>query len=245
MENYNILKDAKKWTETYYALPKKVRIAFIEIELYEKNRMEVLETGKKQQEAGNYEISKYLLKDTIEQIGDITINNFVSSSYLKLVSQVIIKVPITPIMLYQSYSDDLLFTYICYKLQNIGRIDYDLLLAFKNYMLHDDYKNLLIKLFNPAETDKIMTQDFYKNGILEPNIILLKDKTYYKIHSRNSNVLVISKLMPKVYENFVIYNINNSEQLTTLYTFDMERIHPINYRSYHIKIPNNIFFVFN
>lgn len=251
MEIHNILKQHLDRSETYSALPRSVKLAYIEIDLHEKKKKQHLEKIKeyeKKQKTLSILEKKQELKKDYTKINCKANNRYSFNVYYQLLYTWKIEKKITTKELYENFSDENIFVYVYnYVIKNakINGIDnYELMESFKNFII-DNNLNILKSIFYKGEN--VYTIDYRKKIRDEKYIIKIKDEYYIlfkeeKEHFTNYSITV-KKLIPKEYEDITIYYYYAKNDDRIVFNIIKEKYQPKENMQLHIQLIDDFYFV--
>ena len=220
MDIHNIIKEHFDKNELFRGLPQKVRLAYHEINLYERkkieNKIKLIEFEEKQKNLSPLE-KRDEIKRAFKKFGGDVKNMYGYLAY----SQVLHKWEMEEMdaeTLYLNFSEEntflYLFNYVKKNLMMGGSKNYDLLDLFKKYILNDDYKTILKHIFDQGA--KIYSEDFKKYPRHGDYLIKFNNE-YYKINDDNfrnnfnNTTMIVKKLIPVKYNDLILYNYDYAE----------------------------------
>ena len=207
MDIHNIVKMQFTNNENFKHLPRAVRIAYTEIELYEKEKIKkMMEMKENENENERQKIytplqKKEDLKNTFIKIGGSSANSFAFNAYLGALYKCALNRSITTKDLYNNFSDENIFIYIynhCVKYLTLTFNNVDLCNLLKLYLIDN---NLQILEYIFLRGAKINTSDFNSKVRYLKHVIKINDEYYIfyddKDNRHNNYNMITKKLIPK------------------------------------------------
>ena len=254
MDIHNILKQHFDKNETYESLPRQVKLSYIEIDLYEKNKIKKMLENKEKNEKiktlSPLEIKEQFKKE-YSKIGGNVNNKYGFYAYYRFLHILNLDKNINSLDLYKNINDENLFIYIYNHVKKYssfnGKDDNKLLDLFIKYIFDDDL-NILLYIFDRGE--KIFTHDFKKKCRTDRNYVIKIKNEYYILFDNHfcnftKNSFVLKKLIPIQYKNIVIYHYtqHENERISFINTNEIYE-NDIN-KKIHIELFNDFYCILN
>lgn len=250
MDIHNIVKQQFDKNECFKNLPRAVKIAYTEIELYEKEKIKKM--MKEEEEAKNIIIMTVLqkkedLKKTFVKIGGSSANSFAFSAYVNALHKIQLNKSISTIDLFNAFTDENIFIYVynhCIKYLTLSFNDVNLCNMFKLYLIDDDLKILDYIFLRGA---KINTSDFNSKVRCLKYAIKINDEYFVFFDDRdfrhNNCSLIVKKMIPKRDDdkNITLYHYGVTESARFAYNI-INQLYDAN-KFIHIELFDNFFFV--
>ena len=253
MEIHNILKKHFDEKENFNTLPKSVKLAYHEIDIYEKKKISDLVVKTLMEEKiktlSVMEKKEEIKKEFIKFKGNVN-NVYGFFAYISVVKKWELSEIITSEKLYLKPTDENIFIYLInYMLKNTridGSDNHNLLALFKNYILNNDFE-MLKYIFDRGE--RIFNEDFNKKKRGGEFIIKSNDE-YYILNPNsakdpfNIDTLEVKKLKPIIFNNMVFYHTNYFEKDVKIFNIMGELYISKELKKIRIQIFDNLFIVF-
>ena len=253
MDIHKIVRERFDKDENFLTLPRSVKLAYLEIDLFEKkkiaNELKRIEDEKKEKELTLQNKKDETKRQFIKIKCDIT-NSYAFYPYSQIIYNMSLSINknITSIELYQNYNSDNLFIYLLNhvnKFMRFGSLDnYELMSLFKSYIIDNNF-DILNYIFKKGEI--ILMEDFRKK-IRYDNYIIEIDSEYFILEKINfpifdSSCIAVNKLIPMIYDDFIFYHTQFYDNKRLVFTLYDEFYKSYEKKYKHIVVYDNFYFV--
>ncbi len=247
MDVHNIVKIQFDKNEQFKNLPRAVKIAYTEIELYEKEKINKMMKEKEEAKPKTMTPLEYKedLRNTFVKIGGTSANSFAFSAYLHALHKLNLKITITTLELYNAYTPENIFIYIynhCIKYLVNSFNDVNLCNLLKLYLINDDMAILDYIFLRGA---KINTSDFNSKIRCQKYAIKINDD-YYVFHNdrdtKHDNYnLIVKKMIANNCGGPTLYHYGITESDRIAFNITNQLYDPNKY--IHFELFDNFFFI--
>jgi hypothetical protein len=221
MDIHNIIKNNFDNSESFFELPKNVKLAFNEISYYYLKKKEHLnvELEIKENKLDIAEKKEYL-KKRMKILENYNLKFYgVADLYLNILSK--LNLDFVPFE-YQNINENNLFNiFVHFTIKNINYFEYDclyIIYLFKKYMNLDDFDDFIKFMTIEKNYDKSLFNFIrigrdYEKTILKNNLT----ETFYKVVRVEINFIKCHPLIPKYINKYAVYSTKYYDANTTEY----------------------------